>query len=315
MRVYTIQNYNYSRLSKKQKDPIAFKSMLYDPDSFIHRKSPALNLLDNYFKHTISVSRIAWHIPDKELEPYIKVIDIENEKQPHIRMWDINTGKKTKYAIVLHGLNNNITSLQELYKGIFTSTDYAVLAPEYHGFTPNDKKDVCLNPKTILRDVDNAIKYLNAHGIPNENITLIGHSFGCYSASELAKKYPDLEDLILICPVNTKVYFSQKIKESKFKSVPASVKNTITGSVWTKSILDSFFNPNKVLRKVKAPVDIVFASSDKYSNSAATNKTANSCKNLRSINTVDSEHKMSSDKIAKVISILNSNQRLDEQLF
>ena len=108
-------NYGYNNVyhnAAKINSP-AFRSMLYNPKSIIHKTNPVLKFLDGFFSRSVVASRRTWHATDKALEPYIKVIDIEDKKHPHVRMWDINDGGRTKYAVVLHGLSHNITSLQE----------------------------------------------------------------------------------------------------------------------------------------------------------------------------------------------------------
>ncbi len=287
----------------------AFKSVLYNPNSIIYKTNPALKFMDSYFIHTIEISRKSWHITNKELQPYLKVVDIENKKNPHVRMWDINNGNKKKYAVILHGISNNISSLQEMYKKIINNTEYAILAPEYHGLTPENNENIYIEPKNILRDTKNSIEYLNKKGIENNNITVIGHCFGGFVASMLAKEYSDLENLILITPINTSRYVSTKIQENKNKHIPQSVINTFGKKhVVLDKLLKLFFNTTKQLKKVKSPVDIIYANSDQYTNINDTINMAYHCKNFRSLKMVDGFHAMDENKINAIVSILNSNK-------
>ena len=304
-------NYDYNNVYNNAaniKSP-AFKSLLYNPKSFIHKTNPVLRFLDNYFNRSLAASRRTWHVPDKELKPYIKVVDIENKKQPHVRMWDINNGEKTKYVIILHGLSHNITSLQEMYKKIFFKTDYAVLAPEYHGFTPENNENIYLDPKKLSRDTETFVGYLNSKGIENKNISIIGHSFGGYTAAKLAKKHDNIESVILVSSINTNEHQARKLKEKRFRHVPKGVKNIINKYKFATLPLKLIFNTGKILKNVKSPVDIIHAKSDKYINIKTCVDLAHNCKNLRSLNLVEGYHRMDDNKIDTIVSILNSNTR------
>ena len=41
--------------------------------------------------------------------------------------------------MIMHGFSHNVSSLQDLYSAVINKTDYAVLAPEYYGFTHENK--------------------------------------------------------------------------------------------------------------------------------------------------------------------------------
>ncbi len=285
----------------------AFKSLLYNPKSIIHKTNPVLQFIDDFFSRSVVASRRTWHKPIKEIQPHLQVIDIKDKKHPHVRMWDINDAEKTKYAVVLHGLSHNITSLQDMYKKILTNTEYAVLAPEYHGLTPDNNEDIYLEPRKILRDIKNSIAYLNQKGIKNEDITLIGHSFGGYAAAKLAKVYPDLESVILVSSINTNEYLSRKLQENRFRHIPKSIKEAYAEHPWLGLPLKFVFNTSRQLKKVTSPVDIIHANRDKLTDINISIDMAYHCKNLRSLNIIDGYHQMDENKMNTIVSILNSN--------
>lgn len=302
-------NYGYGNVYKAENTNfLAFKSMLYNPKSVAHRVNPVFRFMDNYFKRSLNVSRRMWLTPDKELKPYLNVVDIEDKKHPHIRMWDINKDNREKYVIVAHGLSHNITSLQAMYKNIIKNTEYAVLAPEYHGFTPENTENIYLDPKKLLRDMKASVVYLNQKGIENKNISVVGHSFGGYTAAKLAKEYSDIEDVILVSSINTNTHQEKKLKENRFKHIPKSIKQFIDNYPWICTPLRLIFNTGRLLRKVDSPVDIIHANKDKYIDIKTCVKLANNCKNLRSLNIVEGYHPMNDNKINAIVSILNSNK-------
>lgn len=304
-------NYSYNNVYRNaaKKNSPAFKALFYNPESIIHKTNPVLMFLDNYFKRSLTASRRTWHIPDKELKPYLRVIDVESKKHPHVRMWDINNDDKTKYVIVLHGLSHNITSLQGMYKKILFQTDYAVLAPEYHGFTPENTENIYLDPKGLSRDIETAVEYLNNKGIENKDISIIGHSFGGYTAAKLAKKHDDIESVILVSSINTNEHQARKLEENRFRHVPKVVKNIINKYKIATLPLKLIFNTGKTLKKVESPVDIIHAKNDKYINIKTCVELAHNCKNLRSLNIIEGYHPMDDNKINTIISILNSNSQ------
>lgn len=299
------RKYNSTINTKSTGNP-AFKSLLYNPDSIIHRINPVLRFVDDCYRKSVIASKITWHEPIPELEPWLKVIDIEDKKHPHVRMWDINNNNKTKYAIVLHGLSHNITSLQDMYKKILSDTKYAVLAPEYHGLTPDNTDKVYLEPKKILRDMQNAITYLNNKGIKNENITLIGHSFGGFAAATLAKANPDLENVILVSSTNKYEHLSRRVQLNP-KKVSSLVVNALTNNSWLTFPLKLAFNTGRILRCVESPIDIIHSNSDKSTTLKNSIEMAHNCKNLRSMIFLEGYHSMDDNKIAAVVSILKQN--------
>ena len=213
----------------------AFKSaFLYSPRSPLHKINPVLRFMDYNFERSLQASRSMWFAVNKKLAPYVTIVDKTNNKF-NTKMWDINKNN-TKYLIIMHGLSHNITSLQTLYQEILDKTNYAVLAPEYNGFEQNSKENVYLEPKNLIKTTDVAIQYLNSKGIKDNDIYILGHSFGGYVAAACAKKHQNIGGLILLSSINTHKHWADAIKNGSVEYI----------------VIDDFMNNNRTSKK-RAP--------------------------------------------------------------
>ena len=108
---------------------------------------------------------------DNDLKDSIKVIKLKMKKNSSVA-WDINPNNSKKYIIFYHGLGQNITSNQELYKAIIQK-GYGVFAPEYGGFGESTGN---VTAESIKRNTKSAIKYLENKGIKEVFRQLLLHT-------------------------------------------------------------------------------------------------------------------------------------------
>ena len=277
----------------------AFKSaFLYSPRSPLHKINPVLRFMDYNFERSLQASRSMWFAVNKKLAPYVTIVDKTNNKF-NTKMWDINKNN-TKYLIIMHGLSHNITSLQTLYQEILDKTNYAVLAPEYNGFEQNSKENVYLEPKNLIKTTDVAIQYLNSKGIKDNDIYILGHSFGGYVAAACAKKHQNIGGLILLSSINTHKHWADAIKNGHPNYVPHYIQFLV-------SKFNLLFNTAKCLKKVSAPVDIIHGRKDKRVKPETAEYLAKTCKNLHSLNiTGNGTHSLDAEKINIIINLLNN---------
>ena len=99
-------------------------------NSNLRKLSPLNSYMNKVFDRFTYISKNRWLPVDKNLKPYLKTGNIQNEKQK-IPFWEINPGNSQKYIIFYHGLGQNISTNQEMYKKII---DKRMTAYEYLEF-------------------------------------------------------------------------------------------------------------------------------------------------------------------------------------
>ena len=283
----------------------AFRSLLYNPKSFIHRINPIVRYMDDYFQRSVNVSRMAWHIKDHELAPFITEIKTQKKHNlPSVTLWDINKDDRKKYLVIYHGLSHNISSLQTLYKEILNNTDFAILAAEYRNYEKGNKEFTYHSPKRLAQDTESAFQYLKEKGIPEENIAVLGHSFGGYAATKMAKKHKNLISLILASSTNTYKHRINAIVYGNKRNIPQGIKDLLVKSKLLRYPLGIIFNTGKVLKKTSVPVDIIHSKADKLITLDMAKDLASSAKDLNSFSIVEGSHKMDENKIKKIVELL-----------
>lgn len=255
------------------------------------------------FERSLSASRRRVISVCPELENYTQEIQLANTYA-----WDINSDNRKKYVMILHGTGQNISNLQLLYKVIIQKTDYAILAPEYRGFGKN--KPTKISPETFLADTTNALNYLkNKKSIKLDDITLIGHSFGGFAASQLANKNQGFEHLILVSTFDSLspnvINFKKATKGQSSKMLELLFKHID----FLKKSLDGVFNSNRCIKKLNTPVSIVHSVNDKLVNVKSSENLASMCKNLKGEYYLPTGgHTMDKTKIDMLVKILNGDK-------
>lgn len=123
------------------------------------------------------------------------------------RAIDINPNKFNSYLLFAHGGGMTITSrrYQRMYKEL--SSSIGIFAPEYRGYGSQLEKVGGMDLRTSMNeDIESGYLELKKRGIKDENISLLGYCGGCTPVIELAKKHPDLKQLILVSPYTSFTY-------------------------------------------------------------------------------------------------------------
>lgn len=224
-------------------------------------------------------------------------------KKEQIQALDINQDNRKKYILFLHGTGQNITHFQSLYKNIVQNSNYAVFTPEYRGFGSNSPADVSVKP--LLEDASSALKYLKKEkGITNQDIILLGHSFGCNVATNLALKNQDLKEMILISPINS-FKEDMDIKQALGKNVPKYAIFLLENIAFLSKNLENLYGIGDKIQKAQVPTDIIHSKSDILVNYNSSQKLADNANNFKSLNLLESgSHIIDSDKINVVTNIL-----------
>ena len=187
--------------------------------------NPISRYSDRYFRRAAQESRkfIKQIIP--ELKDNLDIIPLRSTKKITISAWDIKPNNSDQYVLFLHGMAQNVSNYQNLYKQV-NKQNIGIFAVEYRGYGANHQAN--FSEDKLRHDVEVAYKYLTEKkGIKPENITVIGHSLGGALATNFASNHPDIKSLILICPIVNAAKIGEKFALNKTlgEGIPPSVKN------------------------------------------------------------------------------------------
>lgn len=119
----------------------------------------------------------------ENLKNVMQKINTETEDGINLEHYYIppTDGKKT--IIFCHGKSKNATNHFDV-AGFLQQNGYGVLLLEYRGFGKNPGTP---SEKGLYKDLDSAVDYLQAHGIPKKQMVLWGFSLGGGVVSEVAQ--------------------------------------------------------------------------------------------------------------------------------
>ena len=280
-----------------------FRAHIYSPkQSVFTRINPAKMYLQKLFERTLVVSRSRIQPVIPELKTVTEEVALSGKKKATYA-WDINDGAKKKYALILHGMSQNISNLQPLYKEILERTNYAVFAPEYRGFGKNP--DETVSTKTFLEDTTLALDYLKNKGVKPKDICVIGHSLGGFAASQLVQKNPDLERLILVSSIDSFKKDTTNYKAAK-NSFPGLIFYLFTNVKLLRWPIERVFKTGECLKNINTPIDIIHSTNDNVVKSISAHRIAVKCKNLQSFHLLKTGgHAWDTQKINTIISLLS----------
>ena len=224
-------------------------------NSNLRKLSPLNSYMNKVFDRFTYISKNRWLPVDNTIKPYLKTGEILSGKQ-RIPYWEINPDNSKKYIIFYHGLGQNISTNQEMYKKIIDK-GYGVLAPEYISFNKTG-----LSNKQIKNKTKSVIDYLNQKGITAENTGVIGFSMGSFPAIETASKNKDLKFLILISPFNSLKNEVETLTLRSTVKLPDWIKYGIKKFPFILKHLDSIFKTKTKIQKIKSPVYLIQSAND-----------------------------------------------------
>lgn len=271
--IYPINNYSITSLNYQNKNNPNFTG-LSNP---LKRLSPYNFYMEKVFDRYTHISKNRWMPIDEVIKPNLNVLKLSNGKYK-TEAWEINpNNKKKKYIIFFHGLGQNISSNQDIYKKILKK-GYAVLAPEYGEFGSNTDKKTA---KVIKKQTAMALEYLNKKGIPNENIGVIGFSMGSFPAIEMASKNKNLKFLVLISPFNSLRNEVELLTKGTTIRLPKLLKYSINKFPFLLNHIDNIFKNNKKLKSIESPVYLIHSLNDKIVPQKSTEDIANKVMHLK----------------------------------
>lgn len=271
MRVSGLNNYN---------NVPSMRAYKYKPDRTPFYINPIKQQVDHLFERSVLASRRRTDKLSPDLIPYLNEISIKSDNVDTYAYDITKNDGQGKYLFFLHGLGQNISSLQGFYQVILNNTGYSIFAPEYRGFGKNAPAEI--SNKTFLEDTQTALDYLiNEKQVEPKDICIVGHSFGGFIASQLAKNNPDIGRMILVASVDN--LESEIMRSSAMKHVSPWAFNILKHIKLLRVYLKNLFNTKAQLQKSAVPVDIIHSLNDRVVNYQAAEYLSTSCQNLRSI--------------------------------
>ena len=292
----------YSRLAVAQSP--SFKGLGTLTTNALKSLNPLNNILNSVFKRSVLASRKIFKSPIPSLQGKIEEIMIPTKNKKLIHAWNINPNKNKEYVLFLHGTSHNITNSQHFYESIINTKKFGVFIPEYRGYGKNQKINV--DEHTLIEDGQAAVDYLvNKKNVNKNSISIVGHSLGGGIAAAVARRNPELKQVVLISPINTLKHELENIKNNKHIKMPKFLRKIVETFPWLLSSVNKKFNTNKELQNTIVPTHIIHSKNDKLILSKSSVDLAKHAKNLSSINLIDTGgHGLEVLKIDKTLECL-----------
>lgn len=292
MQVSSVSYYNNNQISHKNR----LKSL--------NAINPIYIYADKYFNRMARMSAMT-----KPIMPDL-VGKIDFVKSKNVLAWNINPQNSSNYILFLHGMSQNISDYQNLYKNVVEQNS-GVFAVEYRGYGENKK--VGVSEDKLRKDAEYAFQYLvKEKNIKPENIILMGHSMGGVLASHLASKHKDIKSLILVSPIVSMPNIGSKFELNKILGlgIPEKIKNFTEHCKPLKWLYNLQFNSLRVMTKIKTPTYIIQSRNDSVATVSGARELANLAKEkgvLRELKVFPSGgHKVDSNKINYIADIIGN---------
>lgn len=295
---YNKQNLNTSKLNYQKFSP-SFEGI-----SKLNPLNPVSYFCNKLLQRSMIISRSRNMPMDAELLGKVKNIIIKTIDNKNLQCWDINPNNAKEYILFLHGMSQNITHNQSLYKEL-SKKGYGILALEYRGFGTNKKTRISEN--LINLDVNAALEYLKSK-TDLKNIRIIGHSAGSALAVEAGRKHSNLKTVILVSPINGLTSASERVLAANKTYFPNLIKKAIKKYPNLVAPFDKIFQTEAKISNVDSPTYIIHSQNDKTISIETSKKLSEKAKNLvEFIKINDGGHRFDNDKIKVIMDVLKKN--------
>ena len=261
---YRVNNYQYQQ------------NNLYRNSQTFTGFSPFQKYMDKSVYRFNKMSKYRWHDVSDDLDVGIKFV-AEKFGNKVLHAWDMNPNNSKKYILFFHGMGQNISSNQALYRKMIKK-GFGVLSCEYGGFGYNNDK---FNRAAINDTVEMSLKYLKNKKI--ENIGVTGYSMGSFPAIEAASQNPNTKFLVLIAPFNSLKSEVSNIIQWNIIKIPKVFKFLLKKFPFLLNGLDGMFKTQERLADVNAPTYLIHAAGDKVVSSKSVQKLVGSAKNIKDV--------------------------------
>ncbi len=274
------RNFGTDRYNKRNDDFVKNSKAGFDQVNFTGFSFEEISPLNYYMRKVLNkftfISKRRRFPVDESLKEHLKILKLKTGKTT-CEAWDINPNNSDKYVIFYHGLGQNVTSNQEMYKSII-GKGYGVFAPEYGGF---GESTGTITAQSIKTNTKAAIKYLKNKGIDEKNIGVVGFSMGSLPAIDLAHKNDNLKFLILISPFNSVKNESEMLSKGQSIKLPKILKYLIEKFPFLLKFVDSTFKNIQKMKNIKLPVYFIHSENDNIIPTKSTKELAGFSRNLK----------------------------------
>lgn len=229
--------------------------------------NPYAHYIMDYMNESAKHSQVKFDSIIPELEGKIKTVKLKSTGGKEISAWDINPNNSDKYVLFLHGMAQNVSNYQPIYKSI-TDKGVGVFALEYRGYGAN-KSAKCSEYK-LSKDVEKAYEYMTKEkGVKPENITVLGHSMGGALTVDFAKSHKEIKSVVLVAPITHVEKLTEKFVEHKRLGLgmPDKMFKFFQKSSPLRWITGRNYNSLENIKKVESPVHIVQSTNDTVTSS------------------------------------------------
>lgn len=277
---YKINNYQYQQNS------------IHKSNQTFTGFSPLKNYMDKTVGRFNVMSKYRWHDVDDDLKVGLKIIS-EKIGDKIFNAWDLNPNNSKKYIMFFHGMGQNISSNQPLYRKMIEK-GFGVLSCEYGGFGENTDM---ISKAAIKNTVKQSLQYLKNKDINDVGVT--GYSMGSFPAIETASQNPNTKFLVLIAPFNSLKTEVSNIIQWNIIRMPKIIKFLLKKFPFLLNSLDRTFKTQKRLANIDTPTFLIRATGDRVVSQKSTKGLICSAKNLKSfIELQEGGHSMDDAKLS-----------------
>ena len=284
----------------------------FKPERFNSHRAigPISRYFQNMFNRSAVASKKIWFPKNKNIESSINEINLKSSGGIN-EAWEMNPDNRKKYVIIIHGLGHNISRLQDLYENILNKTKFGILAPEYRNLTKQSEESNKLfkafSYKAMEEDFQAPVNYLVDKGIKENDIFVLGNSFGGYPASIVGKNNENIGGVMLLATINSFESIYDNIIKGTKKQIPKYIKFFIKHFNICRNKFKRTYRTEDLLEDTKVPVDIIHAEDDALIDIKYIKHLGEKCKNLKSfIKLKTGNHRMDKNKINAVVDLLNT---------
>lgn len=165
-------------------------------------------------------------LAEAHANPAFREIPVKTADGIGLKAWYAPSTSKPDTIVFFHGNADSLYTAAQI-ADLYIAAGYGFLLTEYRGYSGLPGKPT---EKGLYEDGRAYLQYLAAHGVPNQDVVLFGHSLGTGVATEMAKEF-HVGGLMLLAP---------------FRSIPAVAKSRFPFLPVSLIVIDRYENDRKI---------------------------------------------------------------------